>query len=129
MTPDEFGSLLAIRSNRVLDARALMARAVHVIADAREQKRRSTATLRLAHENVAWCDHLIGESRLLVDRLHEVIWTIAASERLSGAEPEQVVGLVKGLVVDAESAQLDPADARSLTEDIVRWAIEGYYAA
>lgn len=127
--PTDTESLGTIRSKRVLDARALIARAVEVMAEAKEQRRRSVVTLRTSRAHVEWSDEMIGASRLMVDRLHEVVWTIAASERVNGAAAEQVLTLVKGLVVDADSEQLDPADARSFTEDIIRWAIEGYYAA
>jgi hypothetical protein len=64
-----------------------------------------------------------------VDRLHYAISTIAAQERDRGAPPERVIRLVKGILVDAKAERLDANDARSFVDDVVRWAIEGYYAA
>jgi hypothetical protein len=50
-------------------------------------------------------------------------------ERASGAPPEQVVILLKELVIDAEAERLAGSEARSLMSAIVRWGIESYSAA
>lgn len=113
----------------VLEARALIASAIQVIREARERKGSSTGTLRASLDHVAWSDHLVGESRLVVDRLRQVITTVAVSERVNGAPPERVIALLKRLVGEADTKRIDSQLARSLTEDIVRWGIEGYYAA
>jgi hypothetical protein len=117
------------RSQLVSDARALLGRAVEAIAQAREHKQRSDEILRTSAEHVVWSDHLIGESRLIAERLHETVATIATQLRTNGAPPEKVLTLLKSFVIDAEADRLEGAVARSLIEDVVRWGIEGYYAA
>ena len=111
----------------VLDARALVARAVQVIDDSKKWRLHSLASLTNTIEHVTWSDQLIGESRLVADRLREAIATFAACERDNGAPPERVIRLVKGIIGDARTDKLDPNDARSLLDDVVRWAIEAYY--
>lgn len=120
-------SLATSGSKLVLDARVLVARALQNIDEGKKRRRRSLAWQPTTIEHVTWSDQLIGESRLVVDRLHDAIATIAAHERDRGAPPERVITLVKGIVVDAKAEKLDPNDARSFLDDVVRWAIEGYY--
>lgn len=44
-----------------------------------------------------------------------------------GMSPEQTVVQVKRTVQEATSAELDPAEARALMEDVVRWTVDAYY--
>jgi hypothetical protein len=117
------------RATLVLDARALLKRAVDVVADAKAKGKRSRELVAKSKAQMVWSDYLIGESRQLADRLHNAVAMVAVNERLNGAPPERVLALLKGLVADARADKLDANDARSLIEDVVRWAIEGYNAA
>ena len=125
---DEPGLVPTARSKLIFEARALVTRAVQVIDESKKQRRRGLHSSSATLEHVTWSDHLIGESRLVMDRLHDAVTIVAASERDNGAPPERVITLLKGLVVDAKADKLDPPDARTFLEDMVRWAIEGYYA-
>jgi hypothetical protein len=113
----------------VLDARALLHRAVEAIAGAKNHNVRSRELLSESRERVVWSDSLIGESMVLRDRLHDTVSALAGLERAKGVPPEKVLMLLKGLIVDADAEKLDAVDARSLTDDVVRWGIEAYYAA
>lgn len=116
------------RSRLVVDARALLAHTVEVIAESKAHSRRSEELVNKAFEHMVWSDYLIGDSRIIADQLHRAIGCIATAERDNGAPPEKVLMLLKGMIVDAKADQLG-ADARSLVEDVVRWGIESYYAA
>jgi hypothetical protein len=117
------------RSPLVRDARALLHRAVDAIAEAKVNNHRSRELLVSSMERVVWSDHLIGESVRIRDLLHDTVSALAVLERAKGVTPERMLVLLKGLVVDAEAEKLEPVMARSLTDDIVRWGIEAYFAA
>ena len=105
----------------VREATDLLHRAVQAIGEAKE--------LKPARERVVWTDSLIGEEQLLRDKLRDTVSAIAGLERAKGVPPEKVLMLLKGLVIDADAEKLDAPEARSLTNDIVKWGIEAYYAA
>lgn len=105
----------------VREAADLLHRAVQVIGEAKEQK--------VGRERVVWTDALIGDEQLLRDKLRDTVAAIAGLERAKGMPPEKVLMLLKGLVIDADAETLDVGEARSLTNDVVRWGIEAYYAA
>ena len=110
-----------VSSPLVREASVLLHRAVQAIGEAKEHKRRS--------ERVVWSDSLFGDEQILRDRLRDTVSAIAGLERAKGMPPEKVLMLLKGLIVDAEAEKLDAGEARSLTDDVVRWGIEAYYAA
>lgn len=112
----------------VLDARALLARTVDVVAEAKAHSRRSYDPVNEAVEHVVWSDYLMGECRLIADQLHRAVDSFATLERGNGVPPERVVTMLKGMITDARADKLGP-EARSLVEGVVRWGIEGYYAA
>ena len=105
----------------VREASALIHRAVQAIGEAKEHKP--------VRERVVWSDTLIGDEMLLRDKLRDTVAAIAGLERARGVPPEKVLMLLKGLVIDADAERLDAGDVRSLTNDVVRWGIEAYYAA
>jgi hypothetical protein len=113
----------------VRDARALMRQAVRALTDAKTHQERSMRVLRVSRERLVWTDSLIGESRMLRDRLRDAVSGIAGLQRAKGVPPEQVLKLLKSLVLDADAEHLEAQEAQSLTDDIVRWGIEAYYAA
>jgi len=105
----------------VREATDLLHRAVQAIGEAKEHKP--------ARERVVWTDSLIGDEQMLADKLRDTVSAIAGLERAKGVPPEKVLMLLKGLVIDADAEKLDAPEARSLTNDIVKWGIEAYYAA
>jgi hypothetical protein len=105
----------------VREATDLLHRAVLAIGEAKEHKPQ--------RERVVWTDSLIGDEQLLRDKLRDTVAAIAGLERAKGVPPEKVLMLLKGLVIDADAEKLDVGEARSLTNDVVRWGIEAYYAA
>ena len=105
----------------VREATDLLHRAVQVIGESKEHKP--------GRERVVWSDALIGDEQRLRDKLRDTVAAIAGMERAKGVPPEKVLMLLKGLVIDAETEKLDVVEARSLTNDVVRWGIEAYYAA
>jgi hypothetical protein len=111
------------------DARILVRQAVHALAEATTQKARSAELVSFSRERLVWSDVIIGESLLLRDRLRDAVSGIAGLERAKGVPPEQVLQLLKSLVIDAHAGGLQVGEAQSLTDDIVRWGIEAYYAA
>jgi hypothetical protein len=110
-----------VSSPLVREASVLLHRAVQAIGEAKEHKVR--------RERVVWTDALIGDEQLLRDKLRDTVAAIAGLERAKGMPPEKVLMLLKGLVLDADAEKLDVGAARSLTDDVVRWGIEAYYAA
>jgi len=110
-----------VSSPLVREASVLLHRAVQAIGEAREHKQR--------RERVVWTDSLIGDQQVLRDKLRDTVAAIAGLERAKGMPPEKVLMLLKGLVLDADAEKLDAGAARSLTDDVVRWGIEAYYAA
>lgn len=110
-----------VSSPLVREASVLLHRAVQAIGEAKEHKVR--------RERVVWTDSLIGDEQLLRDKLRDTVAAIAGLERAKGMPPEKVLMLLKGLVLDADAEKLDVGAARSLTDDVVRWGIEAYYAA
>ena len=106
-----------------------MARVVEAIGEVRGHQRRSLELLSQSRERLAWTDTLVGQSVTIRDRLRETVTALACLERTKGVPPEKMLMLLKAIVVDAEAERLDPTDARSLMDDVVRWGIEAYYAA
>jgi hypothetical protein len=117
------------RSPLVHSTRVLLHRAVQAIADARDHSVRSHDLVANTRDRLVWSDSLIGESMVIRDRLHDTVSALAGLERAKGVPPEKVLMLLKGLIIDADAEKLDAVDARSLTDDVVRWGIEAYYAA
>jgi hypothetical protein len=116
------------RSPLAHEAHALIHRAVQAITEAKHHGVRPYDPMGPSRERVVWSDSLIGDSLVIRDHLREAVAAIAGLERAKGAPPEKVLKLLKELV-EADVDQLDLGDARSLTDDIVRWGIEAYYAA
>lgn len=116
------------QSPLAVEAHTLIQHAVSAITAAKQQGVRAQDLLGPSRERMVWSDSLIGDSMVIRDRLREAVTAIAGLERAKGAPPEKVLKLLKELVV-ADADQLDVGDARSLTDDIVRWGIEAYYAA
>lgn len=110
-----------VSSPLVREASDLLHRAVQAIGEAKEHK--------LGRERLVWTDALIGDEQILRDKLRDTVAAIAGLERAKGVPPEKVLMLLKGLVIDADSEKLDAGEARALTNDVVRWGIEAYYAA
>lgn len=118
-----------VQSPLVHDAKALLARVVDAIAEARAQKRRSLELLSQSRERVEWSDTLVGQSQPVRDRLRETVTALASLERTKGVPPEKMLVLLKAILVEAKAEKLDASDAQSLLDDVVRWGIEAYYAA
>jgi hypothetical protein len=53
----------------------------------------------------------------------------AARLRASGIPPERMLVVVKAAVRDVTPGVLSAAEQHTMTADVVRWSIEGYYAA
>ena len=110
-----------VSSPLVREASNLLHRAVQAMGEAKEHK--------AVRERLVWTDSLIGDEQVLRDKLRDTVAAIAGLERAKGVPPEKVLMLLKGLVIDADAEKLDVGEVRSLTNDVVRWGIEAYYAA
>lgn len=84
---------------------------------------------------------LLGRSRELMQQtvaaqsdLRRSVVEYVMTLRQLGEPPESVVVLVKSMVEESASysedaAHIDPLRRRALRDQLVRWAIDGYYAA
>jgi phage terminase large subunit-like protein len=117
------------RSPLVGETRVLLHRVVEAIAEAKTHNAHSRSLLEGSRERLVWSDCLIGESATMRDRLQDTVSALAGIERAKGVSPEKMLVLLKELIVDADRDKLSAMDARSLMDDVVRWGIEGYYAA
>jgi len=99
-------------------ARELTTRAVEVLVEAATLQRESAALVEL--------------SAKLRDDLRGNVSGYAATMRQLGEPAERVVVSVKGMADEALGSARPPIpidEVRSLREDLVRWTIDGYYAA
>lgn len=110
-------------------ARALLRRAVAVIAESEAQHRRGVHLVAQSRERVIWTDQLIGESQRLRDELREAVVAVAQFERTNGGSPEHMLVVLKALVFEADGRRLEGRDTQLLLDDVVHWGIEAYYAA
>jgi hypothetical protein len=117
------------RSPLVLETRVLLHRVVEAIAEAKTHNGRTRIPVEAPRERLVWSDCLIGESATMRDRLQDTVAALAGIERAKGVSPEKMLVLLKELIIDADRDKLSAMDARSLMDDVVRWGIEGYYAA
>ena len=81
------------------------------------------------------CDVTIGESRELVaasrdlrEQLRHVVTSYVSLLRLDGTPPERVIVQVK-TAVESSALPLEPSRRRQVMEEVVRWAVDAYYAA
>ena len=58
----------------------------------------------------------------------EAVTEFAARLRADGEPPERVLVVIKAAVRDATPGVLDAMQLHALTDDVVRWSIEAYYA-
>jgi hypothetical protein len=70
---------------------------------------------------------LLVAAQALRDQLRDSVASYAHVLRAADTMPERVVVLVKSAVV--ESGPLRDHDHRAVLEDVVRWAVDAYYAA
>jgi hypothetical protein len=56
------------------------------------------------------------------------VTTFAEQLRTDGAPPERMLVVLKAAVRDSAPGTLDPHQLHALTEDVVRWSIEAFYA-
>jgi len=56
------------------------------------------------------------------------VTTFAEQLRTDGAPPERMLVVLKAAVRDSAPGMLDPHQLHALTEDVVRWSIEAFYA-
>jgi len=113
-----------------------------------DQEYRRALTQRLAAASVAaraateryveirrQCDSTVEESRGLLDvsramreQLRHVVTSYVSILRLEGTPPERVIVQVK-TAVEACDLSLDAKRRRQVMEEVVRWAVDAYYAA
>jgi hypothetical protein len=102
-------------------SRALARQALEARTSAKIIKERARATL-----------IVIEETARLNAELRKTVEALAARLRKLGVAPETVVMAVKGISNEAAQtavAPLRPAERLALTNDLVQWAVEAYYAA
>jgi hypothetical protein len=119
----------ASRAPAVRAVRAVLERTIRAVAEAEALGLRYEAARQEAQALSSWSTQLKGDSAMLRVQLRELTGALARSERAHGAPPERVLILLKGIVQEAGSGDLPDAVAYSLQADVVRWGIEGYYAA
>jgi len=56
------------------------------------------------------------------------VTTFAEQLRTDGAPPERMLVVLKAAVRDSAPGMLDPHQLHALTEDVVRWSVEAFYA-
>ena len=113
-----------------------------------DQEYRRALTQRLAAASVAaraateryveirrQCDSTVEESRELLDvsrelreQLRHIVTSYVSILRLEGTPPERVIVQVK-TAVEACDLSLDAKRRRQVMEEVVRWAVDAYYAA
>ena len=81
------------------------------------------------------CDSTVEESRELLDvsrelreQLRHIVTSYVSILRLEGTPPERVIVQVK-TAVEACELSLDAKRRRQVMEEVVRWAVDAYYAA
>jgi len=81
------------------------------------------------------CDVTLGESRELLaasrdlrEQLRHVVTSYVSMLRLDGTPPERVIVQVK-TAMESCALQLDARRRRQVMEEVVRWAVDAYYAA
>ena len=62
-----------------------------------------------------------------LDDLRAAVMAFARDAHAAGMLSEQVLMQLKRLQMDAHDKSLLPIDTRGMRDDIVRWAIDGYY--
>ena len=62
-----------------------------------------------------------------LEGLRAAVVAFARDARAAGTPSEQVLIQLKRMQMDAHDNSLASVDTRGLREDIVRWAIDGYY--
>ena len=112
-SPDEQRSL----SDRAADARS----AAHVAVQ------RYVSVRRQCHVTVGNSHEVVTAAHALREQLRDSVASYAAVLRADLVLPERVIVLMKSAVV--ESDPLRDQDHRAVLEDVVRWAVDAYYAA
>jgi len=81
------------------------------------------------------CESTVEESRELLDvsrelreQLRHVVTSYVSILRLDGTPPERVILQVK-TAVESCNLSLDARRQRHLMDEVVRWAVDAYYAA
>ena len=62
------------------------------------------------------------------ETVRQAIAAFVRMERASGMPPEQVIVVLKQITIDASDLATGSRSTRSTRNDIVRWAIEAYFA-
>jgi phenylpyruvate tautomerase PptA (4-oxalocrotonate tautomerase family) len=113
--------------------------ALRAAAHAARERSRELVSRALVRQ--ALNESLLGRSRELVQQsadtqseLRRTLVEYVTTLRQLGEPPESVIVLVKSMVEESASygedaAHIDPLRRRALRDKLVRWAIDGYYAA
>jgi hypothetical protein len=117
------------RTPLVREARALLARVVTTIVAAKERTARGQELIARSHEHLVWSDAFLADAAAHRHALRAVVGKLARLERAQGVPPEKMLVLMKDLLRAANAGTLARDEARALTEDIVLWSIEDYFAA
>ena len=108
--------------------RALTQRLAAASVAARSATERYVEIRRQCDATVAESRELLEVSRELREQLRHVVASYVSILRLDGTPPERVIVQVK-TAVDSCYQSLDAKRRRQVMEEVVRWAVDAYYAA
>jgi len=108
--------------------RALMQRLATATEQARDATERYVEISRQCDLSVGQSRQLLAASREVREQLRDVVSSYVSILRRDGAPPERVIVLVKE-AVEASDLPLEIGRRRALMEEVVRWAVDAYYAA
>jgi hypothetical protein len=117
------------RAPLVHEARGLLGRMVHFIGAARERTARGQGLVDGSRDRLVWSEAFLRDSSVDRDQLRAVVSKLARVERAQGVPPEKMLVLMKAILRNANTGTLAWDEARALTQDIILWSIEAYYAA
>jgi hypothetical protein len=105
-----------------------LARLATAIASTRERQRRGPLFRDRAQPILGAVTHRRQDGAIPKGEARAAVDAFAARLRADGVPPERMLVLVKAAVRDSAPGVLDQAQLHALTEDVVRWSIEAYYA-
>ena len=108
--------------------RALTRRLAAASVAARAATERYVEIRRKCESTVEESRELLDVSRELREQLRHVVTSYVSILRLDGTPPERVILQVK-TAVESCNLSLDARRQRHLMDEVVRWAVDAYYAA